>query len=149
VIAPRVSTHRWLAVAACCLAPLALAGCSPASATTAAVTSSPATLPTCKAPAADGLPHSAGSLTQTDTGVYCLGVGKIIDIFLTAPSGSASRWSEVQITDTSVLSYGNNGVMTAMRDETPGVVIGRARGVSTVTSTLPNGQSWTATIVVG
>jgi hypothetical protein len=147
VTAPRIRTRRLLAVAACCLSPLALAACSPASTTTAAVTSN-AALPSCKAPADTGLPHSAGSLTQTDTGAYCLGVGKILDIFLTAPAGASGGWSEIKIKDTSVLAYGNNGVMTSMRGETPGVVVGQTRGVSTVTSALPNGQTWTATIVV-
>jgi hypothetical protein len=150
VITPRIRTHRWTALAACCLAPLALAACTPASATTATgtATTKPAALPNCRPPAADGLPHSEGSLTQTDTGTYCLGVGKLLNVFLTAPATSTARWSEIQITDTSVLAYGNNGVLTAMRDETPGVIVGKSRGVSTVTSTLPDGQTWTATIVV-
>ncbi|HET9168621.1 MAG TPA: hypothetical protein VFN97_04265, partial [Actinospica sp.] len=148
-IAPRISTRRLVAAAvACCLAPTALAACSsPAGSTTAAVTAN-AKLPACKAPEAGALPHSAGSLTQADTGVYCLGVGKLLDIFLTAPAGSTGRWSEIRIDDTTVLAYGNNGVMTAMRGETPGVVVGQSRGVSTLTSKLPNGQTWTATVVV-
>lgn len=149
--APRTTTRRQR-IAACCLAfvltPIAVAACSATSASTATVATSNAALPSCTAPADNGLPHSAGSLTQTDTGAYCLGVGKILDIFLTAPTGSTARWSEIQIKDTTVLAYGNNGVMTAMRGETPGVVVGQARGVSTVTSTLPNGKTWTATIVV-
>lgn len=146
---PRISTHRLLALAACCLAPLALAACSATSATTvAAPATTPAALPSCQPPADSGLPDSAGSLTQTDTGVYCLGVGKTLDVFLSAPANAAGGWSQVRITDTSILTYGNNGVMTALRGETPGVVIGKARGVSTVTSTLPTGQTWTATVVV-
>lgn len=139
------------ALAACCLAPLALAACSPATTPVAATSSapaSPAPLPSCRAPGPAALPHSVGSLTQADTGVYCLSVGKLLDIFLTAPAGATTRWSEIRITDASVLEYGNNGVMTAMRDVTPGVVIGRARGTTTVTSTLPDGKTWTATIVV-
>jgi len=160
VTAPRISTHRFragrgaaravAAVAACCLAPLLLAACSPASAS-ATSPALPAALPSCQAPSDTGLPHSAGSLTQTDTGVYCLGVGKALDVFLTAPAGviaSGGRWAEIEIANTSVLAYGNNGVMTALRGETPGVVIGRARGVTIVTSALPNGTKWTATIVV-
>ena len=152
MIAPRIRTRTIRTVAACCLAPLALttalsACSSPASSTTATVTAN-AKLPACTAPADSGLPHSAGSLTQADTGTYCLGVGKLLDIFLTAPAGSTGRWSDVQIDDTTVLAYGNNGVMTAMRGETPGVVVGQSRGVSTVTSKLPNGQTWTATVVV-
>ncbi|MBR7831233.1 hypothetical protein KDK95_33310 [Actinospica sp. MGRD01-02] len=154
--APRTATRRRLPHSAArrlaCLALLsplaALSACSSSSTPNAAVVTSNAALPACTAPADGGLPHTAGSLTQTDTGAYCLGVGKILDIFLTAPAGSAAGWSEIRIKDTTVLAYGNNGVMTAMRGETPGVVVGRARGVSTVTSTLPDGRTWTATIVV-
>ena len=99
------------------------------------------------------LPHSVGSLTQADTDAYCLGVGKLLDIFLTAPSGtsasgSGGHWSQIKITDTSVLAYGNNGVMTALVGVTSGVVVGRSRGATTVTSSLPDGKTWTATIVV-
>lgn len=148
----RTPTKTLLAaLTACCLAPLALAACSPATSAVAATSGAPATsspLPSCQAPGPASLPHSAGSLTQADTGVYCLGVGKLLDIFLTAPAGSTDRWSEISVTDTSVLAYGNNGVMTAMRDVTPGVVIGRSRGTTTVTSTLPDGKTWTATVVV-
>jgi len=157
VTAPRTATRRRLQRSAACylaglaaLAPLAaLSACSSTSASTATVVTPNAALPSCTAPADGGLPHSAGTITQTDTGAYCLGVGKILDIFLTAPTGSTAGWSEIRIKDTTVLAYGNNGVMTAMRGETPGVIVGRARGVSTVTSTLPDGRTWTATIVVG
>ena len=136
-------------IAACCLATLPLAACSPATATVAApAASSPAALPSCHAPGPASLPHSAGSLTQADSGVYCLGAGKFLDVFLTAPAGASGRWSEIRITDTSVLAYGSNGVMTALRTVTPGVVVGYARGATTITSSLPDGKTWTATIVV-
>ena len=158
------NTHRFrstpvsrlaLVIAACCLTPLVVSGCSTASASanaaSAATSTSAAALPSCQAPAASSLPHSAGSLTQANTGTYCLGVGKLLDIFLTAPTNvvaSGGRWTEIKIADTSVLTYGNNGVMTSLRGETPGVIIGHTRGVTTVSSTLPGGTTWTATIVV-
>jgi hypothetical protein len=149
----RAAERVALAAAICCRAPLVLTACSPASAHTATpATASPVALPSCQAPSPTGLPRTAGSLTQGDTGDYCHGVGKAPDIFLTAPSGmiaSGGRWSEIKITDTSVLGYGDNGVMTTMLGETPGVVIGRARGATTLTGALPDGTKWTATIVVG
>ena len=115
----------------------------------AACSSSPAALPACHSPEAAVLPHTAGSLTQADTGTYCLAVGQTLDIFLTAPSASGSaRWDRVAISDGSVLGYGSNSAMTPPLDVTPGAVIGLGRGAATVSSTLPDGTKWTATIVV-
>lgn len=95
------------------------------------------------------LPHTAGSLTQADTGAYCLAVGQTLDVFLTAPTPSAAaRWSPVTITDGSVLGYGNASAMTPPIDVTSGAVVGLARGATTLSSTLPNGTRWAATIVV-
>jgi hypothetical protein len=129
-----------MALAACLLAPgTALSACS----------SAPAALPACRNPEAAVLPHTAGSLTQSDTGTYCLGIGQTLDVFLTAPSASSvTRWSQITIADTSVLGYGNDGMMTPPLNVTPGVVTGVSRGTSTVTSTLPGGRTWSATVVV-
>jgi hypothetical protein len=126
----------------------AAGGCSPNAATAAPVR--PAALPACHSPEAALLPHTAGSLTQADTGAYCLSPGQTLDVFLTAPTAAdqPARWSKVTIGDTAVLAYGNSGVMTPPLDVTPGVVVGLGRGTSTVTSTLPDGKTWTATIVV-
>jgi hypothetical protein len=143
-LSPRRATLRMLASAACCLAALSACSSSPAA---------PAALPACHAAEAAVLPHTAGSLTQADSGAYCLRVGQTLDVFLTAPtssgaSGPLTRWSNPKITDTSVLGYGNNGMVTPTLDVTPGVVVGLSRGETTVTSTLAGGKTWTATIVV-
>lgn len=107
-------------------------------------------LPTCEALPAATLPDTAGSVTQADTGTYCLGVGKVLDVFLTAPAGSAPgrRWSPVAVSDTSVLGYGNNGVLTPPVTVTPAILVGVAPGVTTITSALPGGGTWKAMIVV-
>ena len=145
-LSPRRTALRMLASAFCCLTPLALSACSSSPA-------APAALPACHAADAAVLPHTAGSLTQADNGAYCLRVGQTLDVFLTAPtstgaSGPLTRWSNPKITDTSVLGYGNNGMVTPTLDVTPGVVVGLTRGATTVTSTLAGGKTWTATIVV-
>lgn len=145
-LSPRRAALRATASAVCFLAPLALSACSSSPA-------APAALPACHAAEAAVLPHTAGSLTQADSGAYCLRIGQTLDVFLTAPassgaSGPLTRWSNPQITDTSVLGYGNNGMVTPTLDVTPGVVVGLSRGTSTVTSTLAGGKTWTATIVV-
>lgn len=138
------------ALAATCLALLGAtaAGCSSDSAHD--VTVVPAALPACHSPEAPELPHAAGTLTQADTGAYCLHIGQTLDVFLTAPAapGPLARWSRIAIADTSVLDYGNSGVMTTMVDVTGGVVVGAARGTTTLSSKLPDGKQWTATIVV-
>lgn len=118
-------------------------------ASTTGCASAPATLPACRSPQAAVLPHTAGSLTQADTGAYCLAVGQTLDVFLTAPTPSASaRWTPVAIADGSVLGFGSNSAMTPPINVTPGAVVGLARGVTTLSSTLPDGKKWTATIVV-
>lgn len=111
--------------------------------------SAPAALPACHSPQPAVLPHTAGSLTQSDTGTYCLAVGQTLDIFLTAPApGASARWSPVTIADGSILGYGSNSAMTPPINVTPGAVVGLARGATTLSSALPNGTKWTATIVV-
>lgn len=122
-----------------------LASCAALSACSAA----PAALPACHSPEAAVLPHTAGSLTQADSGAYCLAIGQTLDVFLTAPTSvNVTRWGRITITDTSVLGYGNNGTMTPPLNVTSGVVTGLSRGTSTITSELPGGRTWTATVVV-
>lgn len=137
--------RRTLALSVGLCLPATLAACSSAPAAHTA----PIALPSCRPAEPAQLPHAAGSLTQNDTGTYCLGVGQTLDVFLTAPSSSAHlRWSQIEIADTSVLGYGNSGVLTPPVTVTPGVLVGVSRGESTITSSLPGGQTWTATIVV-
>jgi hypothetical protein len=104
----------------------------------------------CQAPEPAALPHAAGSLTEADSGAYCLGVGQTLDVFLTAPSNSAPgvRWAQIKIDDTSVVGYGNSGVLTPPVGVTPGVFVGAHPGTATISSTLPSGTTWKATLVV-
>jgi hypothetical protein len=142
VSAPFPRRRLTAAVAACLIAlfpATLLSGCA----------SAPPASPACHSPEAAVLPHTTGSLTQADTGTYCLAVGQTLDIFLTAPSGSSHiRWGQITIGDTSVLGYGNSGVLTPPVNVTPGVVVGLSRGTTTLSSALPSGKKWTATIVV-
>jgi hypothetical protein len=134
---------------AAALTALALAGCS-ASTAHADPPARASSTPSCRAPEAPALPHTAGSLTQSDTGVYCLAAGQILDVFLTTPAGTAAgvRWAQIKTGDNTVLGYGNSGVLTPPINVTPGVFVGVHAGFTTLTSTLPDGTAWHATIVV-
>lgn len=149
--------RRSSALAACLVVCAALAaGCAGPSADTgaqAAAHSSPnaQSVPACTTPPPGELPHAAGSLTQTDTGVYCLTEGQQIDVFLTASSGSGTAgtgWSQITSSGTAVLTPLSSGVLTAPRGVTPGIFLGAVRGTATLSSRLPNGKTWTATVVV-
>jgi len=124
------------------------AGCS--SAHTAPSAAASASLPTCRAPEPATLPHAAGSLTEADSGAFCLAAGQILDVFLTAPASApaGTRWGDIRVTDTSVIGYGNNGVLTPPVNVTAGVFVGAHRGATTLSSTLPGGTTWHVTIVV-
>lgn len=134
------------------LAPLTLvtaalltAGCSSAGGT--AQTSAVA----CKSPEPATLPHAAGSLTEADSGAYCLGVGETLDVFLTVPAGAKPgvKWDHIKVADVSVAVYGNSGVLTPPIGVTPGVFVGAKRGTTTLTSVLlPKGITWKVTLVV-
>lgn len=123
------------------------AGCTSAHAAPSAASTS---LPPCRPPEAATLPHTAGSLTEADSGSYCLAVGQVLDVFLTAPAGApaGSRWGQIRAADTSVLGYGNSGVLTPPVDVTAGVFVGAHRGVTTLSSSLPGGTAWHVTLVV-
>jgi hypothetical protein len=110
----------------------------------------PASLPACKAPEAAVLPNTDGSLTEADSGAFCLAVGQVLDVFLTVPANSApgARWSQIKLADASVVGYGNNGVLTPPIGVTAGVFGAERRGVTTLSSSLPNGTTWKVTLVV-
>lgn len=97
------------------------------------------------------LPHAAGSLTQADTGAFCLATGQILDVFLTTPPHNApgTRWGRIKVDDVSVVGYGNSGIMTPPMTVTDGVFVGAHRGATTISSSLPNGTTWKVTLVVG
>jgi hypothetical protein len=129
-------------------AALLAAGCSSTATTPQA---QPATsTPACRAPEPATLPHAMGSLTEADSGAFCLSVGQTLDVFLTVPSNSApgTRWNQIKIDDTSVVGYGNSGVLTPPLGVTPGVFVGTHPGATTLSSTLPSGTTWKVTLVV-
>jgi hypothetical protein len=126
----------------------AAAGCTSSAARPAAAASpSPQA---CKPLEAPVLPHAAGSLTEQDSGAFCLAPGQILDVFLTAPVNAAAgtRWSQIQDGDRTVLGYGNSGVLTPPVNVTPGVFVGAGHGATTLSSTLPDGKKWQVTVVV-
>ncbi len=134
------------------LAPLTLAatalltaGCSSGSGT------AQASAIACKSPGPATLPHVAGSLTEADSGAYCLGVGQTLDVFLTVPPDAkpGTKWQQIKVADTSVAGYGNSGVLTPPLGVTPGVFVGAKQGTTTLTSVLlPKGITWKVTLVV-
>jgi hypothetical protein len=126
---------------------LAAAGCTAAQAEPA---SAPTSLPACQAPEPAVLPDAAGSLSETDTGAYCLAAGQVLDVFLTAPAGSAKgvRWGHITVADSGVLRYGNSGVLTPPVNVTAEVFVAAGRGATKLTSALPGGKVWSATVVV-
>ncbi|MBS2961450.1 hypothetical protein KGA66_00230 [Actinocrinis puniceicyclus] len=106
--------------------------------------------PSCKAPEAPTLPHAAGSLSESDSGSFCLAPGQILDVFLTAPANAAAgtRWARIAVGDSAVVGYGNSGVFTPPVNVTPGVFVGAHPGSTTLASSLPDGTKWQVTIVV-
>lgn len=126
---------------------LAAAGCSSTGAPASIAASS---LPACRAPEAAVLPQTAGSLSETDSGAFCLASGQVLDVFLTTPANHApgTRWSQISTADTSVVGYGNAGVLTPPVNVTAGVFDALRRGATTLSSTLPDGTAWHVTIVV-
>lgn len=135
------------ALASAAFAAALTAGCSSAHTAPSAATVS---VPACHSPEPATLPHAAGSLTEADSGAFCLAAGQILDVFLTAPASApaGTRWSDIRVTDTAVIGYGNNGVLTPPVNVTAGVFVGAHHGVTTLSSTLPSGTTWHVTIVV-
>jgi hypothetical protein len=130
-------------------------GCSSSSATSAAPSAPPASSAAVVAsrchrlhPAA--LPRSVGSLTQADSGDFCLRVGQRVDVFLAAPDGAAqgTRWRTIGSSSPQVLAPVGTGVLTAPLGVTPGLFVARSPGASVLTSTCPDGKSWQVTLVV-
>jgi hypothetical protein len=126
-----------------------LSACSSAASTPAAAPApdpSPTVLPACAKLPDPVLPHSAGELTDQQSGVYCLPRGQRLDVFLTAPK-SGDTWQPVQASG-SILAPTNTGVMTAPLGVTPAMFVGTSDGMSVLTSASPSGRSWKVTIVV-
>jgi len=136
------------AIAACALL---TAGCSASAATPSAAPSTSQTAPHCHQPHRASLPHAWGSLSETDSGAYCLPLGRQIDVFLTAPGHNperSARWNAIRSSAPEVLAPTNTGVLTAPLGVTPGIFLGRAPGTAVLTSSTPTGKPWTVTVVV-
>ncbi|WP_280728186.1 hypothetical protein [Kitasatospora sp. MAA4] len=122
------------------------AGCSAAPAHPAAQTSA-----ACRQPPEAVLPRTAGTLTEADSGVFCLSVGSRLAVFLTPPSGdpaSAGRWSAVVSSAPPVLTDAGAGMLTAPVGVTPGIFQGASAGEARLTSGTAAGGSWQVTVVV-
>jgi hypothetical protein len=125
------------------LAVLLAAGCSGGKPATAA--------PACRQPAEAVLPQTAGTLTEADTGAFCLPVGGRIAVFLSAPTGAAAgsdHWGRVASSAPQVLAAAGTAVLTAPMGVTPGMFRGATAGEARLTSTTAAGKSWQVTIVV-
>ncbi|MDF2255547.1 hypothetical protein [Streptantibioticus ferralitis] len=93
------------------------------------------------------LPHSAGTLTQADSGTYCLPVGGQLDVFLTAKSAQMSaRWSPVASSAPQLLAPTNGGALTPPVGVTPAVFVGTAPGTVRLSSRTADGRHWQATV---
>ncbi|MEZ0065603.1 hypothetical protein ABIA32_001603 [Streptacidiphilus sp. MAP12-20] len=92
------------------------------------------------------LPHSAGMLTEQQTGAYCLPRGERVDVFLTAAKGG--QWQPVHASGDGVLAPTSTGVMTAPLGVTPAMFIGATDGTAVLTSGTASGATWKVTVVV-
>jgi hypothetical protein len=107
----------------------------------------PAAAPSCQAPSEAVRPGAAGTLDESSTGAYCLAAGQTVDVFLHAPT-PAQRWTPVASSDTDVLAPQRPGVLTAPVGVTPGIFTAVHAGTARLSSTRPNGPSWSVTVVV-
>ncbi|MEY9950139.1 hypothetical protein [Kitasatospora sp. GAS1066B] len=124
-------------VSALALLPLLLTACG-----------SPARHPVaCQAPGDAVLPHTAGTLAETDSGSFCLAAGAQLTVFLTA-SGSG-HWSAVTSSDPTVLAPAANLPLTAPLGVTPALFHGAGPGSVRLSSQDGAGHAWQVTVVVG
>ncbi|WP_344441658.1 hypothetical protein [Kitasatospora nipponensis] len=105
----------------------------------------------CRQPPEAVLPRTAGTLTEADSGVFCLPVGSRLAVFLTPPPAdttSAGRWSTVLSSSPPVLADAGTGVLTAPVGVTPGIFQGASAGRARLTSGTLDGGTWQVTVVV-
>ncbi|MDH6108531.1 hypothetical protein P3T36_003825 [Kitasatospora sp. MAP12-15] len=143
---------------------LAAAGCSTAKTAKTATTATTARAATtasahpaaqaaaaCRQPPEAVLPGMAGTLTEADSGVFCLPLGSRLAVFLTPPSGdptSAGRWSAVVSSSPPVLTDAGAGMLTAPIGVTPGIFQGTRAGEARLSSGTAAGKTWQVTVVV-
>ncbi|MFE9423133.1 hypothetical protein ACFYNO_09225 [Kitasatospora sp. NPDC006697] len=99
----------------------------------------------CGAPPEAVLPHTAGNLTETETGRYCLAVGEQLSVFLTAPEG---HWAPVASSGPTVLTAVGSSMLTAPIGVTPALFRAESAGTVRLTSANGAGHDWQATVVV-
>ncbi|GAA1976361.1 hypothetical protein [Kitasatospora viridis] len=108
--------------------------------------------PPCEQPPDAVLPHTAGSLTEAQSGSYCLAVGDQLSVFLTATAtatAAGGRWAPVTSSGPTVLTAVPADQLTAPIGVTPALFRARATGTVQLTSRDGTGRSWRATVVVG
>ncbi|MFI1796702.1 hypothetical protein ACH427_04985 [Streptomyces sp. NPDC020379] len=145
-------SHRALAslahipLAATALALLALTGCSG----TAGPAARPSSAPACRAPGKAILPHTDGTITESDNGArVCLAKGQEIAVFLNAHSKDPRAfWQPITARPSSALRRGNNGVMTLPVGVTAALFTPTAAGDIQLAGRRDSGGTWTATLVV-
>ncbi|MDH6144820.1 hypothetical protein P3T35_006869 [Kitasatospora sp. GP30] len=126
--------------------PAAAKPATPAPAATAPAAAGSATAsPACQAPPDAVLPHTDGSLAETDHGTYCLAPGGRLTVFLT--TAGPTGWSSVHSSAPAVLAAAQDPV-TAPIGVTAGLFAGATPGTAELTSQDGSGHSWRVTIVV-
>ncbi|MCC9312175.1 hypothetical protein LN042_34815 [Kitasatospora sp. RB6PN24] len=129
----------------------ACAGSAPKPAAAGPATSTPAGAGSAAASAAcrslpDAvLPHTDGSLAETDRGTFCLAPGSRLTVFLT--SSGPHDWSPVRSSDPAVLGAVQAPV-TAPIGVTAALFAGAAPGSAELTSQDGSGKTWQVTVLV-
>jgi len=101
----------------------------------------------CRSLSEAALPDSAGTLDESSSGTYCLTVGQTVDVFLHG-TGTSVRWTPIASSRPDVLAPQRTGVLTAPVGVTPGIFTAMRAGTAQLTSSQPNGPSWSVTVVV-
>lgn len=129
------------------VASLLVAGCASSGLHPGQAASPPA--PACRALPAAQVPQVAGSLDlANDRGRFCLRIGAEMAIFL-SPSSSGGQWGPIAASAPDVLVPASAGFLTLPRGVRAAIFAGGKPGVCRVSSRSPNGEVWSATIVVG
>jgi hypothetical protein len=91
------------------------------------------------------LPHTDGSLADTDHGTYCLAPGGRLTVFLT--SAGPKNWTPVHSSTPAVLAAAQDPV-TAPLGVTAALFTGTAPGTAELTSQDGSGKTWQVTVLV-
>ncbi|MGW1077100.1 hypothetical protein [Streptomyces sp. NPDC002537] len=128
------------------LALLLLTGCGGHTAQTAR----PSPTPPCHNPDKAVLPHTAGTITETDNGGrICVAHGQEIAVFLSAHTTDAHQhWQPITSQPGAAVTRDNNGMVTPTIGTTVGLFTPKAPGEIQLTSRRESGGTWRATLVV-